>query len=58
MVLVTLIQKFITFDKKDRSINDVSFLASWYDTDRQGYGIRKEVWDRQEEIDYSYNVSY
>tara|TARA_R110000850_G_scaffold49550_2_gene122182 strand:+ start:127 stop:990 length:864 start_codon:yes stop_codon:yes gene_type:complete len=39
-----------TFDKKDRSINDVSFLASWYDTDRQGYGIRKEVWDRQEEI--------
>jgi hypothetical protein len=40
----------VTFDKKDRTINDVSFLASWYDTDRQGYGVRKEVWDRQEEI--------
>jgi hypothetical protein len=39
-----------TFKKKDRTINDVSFLVSWYDTDREGYGVRKEIWSRQEEI--------
>ena len=42
--------KVKTFDKKDRTIHDVSFLASWYDTDRPGYAIRKEIWQRQGEI--------
>ena len=39
-----------TFSKRDRTINDVSFLASWYDIDRPGYEIRKEIWTRREEI--------
>ena len=43
--------KVKTFDKKDRTIHDVSFLASWYDTDRPGYAIRKEIWQRQGEIE-------
>jgi hypothetical protein len=43
--------KVKTFDKKDRTIHDVSFLASWYDTDRPGYVIRKEIWQRQGEIE-------
>ena len=40
-----------TFEKKERTINDVSFLASWYNMDRAGYSIRKEIWQRQGEIE-------
>lgn len=40
-----------TFEKKERTINDVSFLASWYNMDRSGYSIRKEIWQRQGEIE-------
>lgn len=43
--------KVKAFDKNDRTIHDVSFLASWYDTDRPGYAIRKEIWKRQGEIE-------
>lgn len=39
------------FKKKERTINDVSFLASWYDTDRPGYRLRRELWARQNEIE-------
>jgi hypothetical protein len=39
------------FKKKDRTINDVSFLASWYDMDRPGYRLRRELWARQNEIE-------
>ena len=38
------------FKKRDRTLNDVSFLASWYNIDRAGYYTRREVWQRQEEI--------
>tara|TARA_X000001382_G_scaffold99076_2_gene73516 strand:- start:3647 stop:4513 length:867 start_codon:yes stop_codon:yes gene_type:complete len=39
------------FKKRERTINDVSFLASWYDTDRPGYKLRRELWARQNEIE-------
>lgn len=39
------------FKKKERTINDVSFLASWYDIDRPGYRLRRELWARQNEIE-------
>ena len=40
-----------SFAKLDRTINDVSFLASWYDSNRPGYHIRKEIWARRNEIE-------
>jgi hypothetical protein len=39
-----------SFQKIDKTLNDVSFLASWY-SDIPGYRLRQEVWTRQEEID-------
>ena len=39
-----------SFQKIDKTLNDVSFLASWY-SDIPGYILRQEVWTRQEEID-------
>ena len=40
-----------TFEKKNRTIHDVSFLASWYYTERPGYKIRQEIWHKQAEIE-------
>ncbi len=39
------------FKKRERTLNDVSFLASWYDADRPGYRLRRELWARQNEIE-------
>ena len=40
-----------SFLKREKTINDVSFLLSWYDLDRPGYKIRQELWARQNEIE-------
>ena len=39
------------FKKRERTLNDVSFLASWYDANRPGYRLRRELWARQNEIE-------